>query len=238
MKQISRGDVLGVVGGMGPLASAEFLKTIYEVGIGSREQESPVVILYSDPTFPDRTDAFLEGRADVLLAQLSAMLDALGRIGASKVVMCCMTIHYLLPRLDEQRRRRLVSLLDIIFEEVIERRQEHLLICSTGTRRLRLFEQHPLWERARSYLVLPDEDDQRLIHSEIIYRIKMSPDISRFIPVFESLLDKYKVSNFVAGCSEIHLLAKHYLFSQVGAKHYNCIDPLTLIASRLAETAS
>lgn len=50
-------DPLGVLGGMGPLASAEFLKTIYECSVAGGEQRSPSVIMYSDPTFPDRTEA-------------------------------------------------------------------------------------------------------------------------------------------------------------------------------------
>ena len=44
-----KNKVLGVVGGAGPLASAEFTKTIYEFSLGEREQEAPIVLLYSIP---------------------------------------------------------------------------------------------------------------------------------------------------------------------------------------------
>ena len=52
-------QVLGVLGGMGGLASAEFVKTVYEIsGEGvEQEQAGPVVLMYSDPAFPDRTAA-------------------------------------------------------------------------------------------------------------------------------------------------------------------------------------
>src|SRR5215213_5223714 len=64
--------VLGVLGGMGGLASAEFVKTVYEVsgGVSHREQEAPVVLMYSDPGFPDRTEAFLGGETQLLLTRL------------------------------------------------------------------------------------------------------------------------------------------------------------------------
>ena len=55
-------EILGVVGGMGPLASAEFVKTIYEHSLGEREQASPTVLMHSDPTFPDRTQLLPCGR--------------------------------------------------------------------------------------------------------------------------------------------------------------------------------
>jgi aspartate racemase len=46
---------LGVLGGMGPLASAEFLKTIYEESLDGPEQTAPQVVLHSDGSSPGCT---------------------------------------------------------------------------------------------------------------------------------------------------------------------------------------
>src|SRR5918998_2718652 len=119
--------VLGVVGGLGPLASAEFLRTIYEQSLGDLEQQSPTVIVYSDPTFPDRTEAFLAGNSEPVLAQLIDVIERLLEAGATDVVFCCMTIHYLLSRLPASLRERVISLPDIIFEHVAHTRKRHLL---------------------------------------------------------------------------------------------------------------
>src|SRR4051794_23649290 len=77
-------NVLGIVGGLGPLASAEFLKTIYKQSPREREQEAPRVLLYSDPTFLDRTEALLNGSDSQLLDQLVEALTRLRHIGASR----------------------------------------------------------------------------------------------------------------------------------------------------------
>ena len=90
---------LGVLGGMGPLASAEFLKSIYEVEIPGPEQNTPAVVLHSDPSMPDRTTAFLNGRSEIVLERFITALERLDREGVSKIVVCCITIHYLLPQL-------------------------------------------------------------------------------------------------------------------------------------------
>src|SRR5215216_6454872 len=111
---MSKNGILGILGGMGPVASAEFLKTIYEYSEGEREQDFPVVFVYSDPTFPDRTDAFLNGEEEVILRQLEKALQALVQMDASKIVICCMTIHHLLPRLSPNLAERIISLLDVI----------------------------------------------------------------------------------------------------------------------------
>ena len=59
----SNGLVLGVLGGMGPAASAEFMRLLAEKAPAERDQEHPRVILYSDSMIPNRT-AFLEGKGE------------------------------------------------------------------------------------------------------------------------------------------------------------------------------
>jgi aspartate racemase len=232
----NRKSVLGVVGGLGPLASAEFLKTIYEYSLSGPEQDSPTVIVYSDPTFPDRTEAFLAGNSDPLLAQLTDVIERLIEAGATNVVFCCMTIHYLLPRLPPRLRERVISLLDIIFENVAFNRKRHLLICSSGTRKLGLFQNHELWPLVEPYIVLPDEDDQNRIHQDLIYPIKNNPDLSTLCPLPELLLKKYEVDSFIAGCSEVHILAKHFLHSGHHSSVHRPIDPLDTLAREWAQT--
>lgn len=220
---------MGIVGGLGPLASAEFLKTVYEYGIGENEQDAPIVLMHSDPTFPDRTDAFLAGESELLLARLTGALQSLADAGASRFVICCMTIHHVLPSLPDHLRARIISMLDVIFDN-LKPPQRHLLICSNGTRRLELFEKHPQWEKHKTEIVLPDDDDQDKIHRELIYPIKKNPDFSRLKLLLETLLKRYEVDSFIAGCSEIHVLAKHVLSNNNGAAGYGCLDPLMIIA--------
>ena len=224
-------STLGIVGGLGPLASAEFLNTIYECSLDGVEQESPRVVMSSDPSFPDRTEAFLRGEHDELLKRLIRSLRQLSEMGASKIVVCCITIHYLLPLLPPELRARVVSLLDVIMDQVAQTQKRHLLICSKGTLRLGLFQNHRRWKLVKDRILLPDDEDQERIHYDIIYRIKRKPDVRQFVPPLESLLVKYEADSFIAGCTEIHLLAKHFLSSN---RSYECIDPLVIIAKELA----
>jgi aspartate racemase len=235
MTEETKTQLLGVVGGLGPLASAEFLKTIYEYGLtGEPEQQAPAVLLLSDPSFPDRTQTFLRGEDDLLLARLTAALERLCEMGATRLVICCVTMHHIVPRLPPRLRARVLSLLDVIFDSVAESRREHLLVCTNGTRRLGIFERHAQWERVRRYFVLPDERDQDAIHHDLIYRVKQNRDLDELAPLFSSLLAKYGVGSFVAGCTEIHLLAKHFARAGGAWGCPPCVDPLTIIAQAVA----
>ena len=229
--EANEGDFVGILGGLGPLASAEFLKTIYEQWLGQTEQEMPRIVLYSDPTFLDRTPALLNGSEEVLLAQLVQALTRLRESGASKFVICCVTIHHLLQRVPHELRKDIVSLIDVMFEELIATREPHVLLCTTGTRELATFERHERYRQTSHLFVLPDDMDQREVH-RMIYDIKGGQNVRERIPFVESLLDKYNVKSFIAGCTEIHLLSKHFA-NRRGDKPGGCIDPLTSIARSL-----
>ena len=228
--------VLGVLGGMGGLASAEFVKTIYELsGEGSpREQDEPVVVMYSDPAFPDRTEAFLRGETQPILTKLIEALELLDRMGASQFVICCITIHYLLRQLPGALRERIISLPDVIFSEVESLKKKHLVIGSTGTIKLELLQQHPRWEHARNYFVFPSDDEQRQMH-DLIYEMKFNRNLKEACSFVETMLERHHVDSFVAACSEIHLLAKQFETPSAQQRGYGCIDPLLIIARQWLE---
>jgi len=226
-------NVLGILGGMGPVASAEFVRTIYSYHQGP-EQGAPAVLLYSDPAVPDRTEALLRRSDELLLKRLVESLTHLCELGATQLVICCVTSHYLLPRLPPRLRSKITSLLDTIFAGVLRSEKRHLLMCTQGTRQSRLFESHPQWEAARDRVVLARPDDQQQIH-ELIYRLKRNEEVDELLPLAEALLTKYRVDSFVVGCTELHLVARR--LAQAGDRaQYGYIDPLTMIAEGLAQT--
>ena len=228
--------VLGVLGGLGPLASAEFVKTIYESSLAGREQEAPIVMLLSDPTHPDRTTEFLRQSYDHLLGRLIESLSRLRELQASKVVICCITYHYLLPRVPRELRESVISLLDVIFDRILSVRKKHLLFCTNGTRKMQLFETHKQWPAAKEFFVLPEPEDQEAIHDLIYSHIKSNKSaVHTLLPAFEALMAKYEVDRFIAGCTEIHLPAKQFAISNGNHQGYSCVDPLTIIAKEIAK---
>ncbi len=239
----SEADLLGILGGMGPLASAEFLKTIYAYGLrGKCEQAAPRVVTYSDPTFPDRTQALLTGNYDVLLSKLIEALNYLHDLKVSKIVICCITCHYLLPQLPLNLRDRTICLIDTILSEVAVRKTTHLLLCTNGTRQLDIFPRSSLWGRAEPYILSPNKADQDAVH-EMIYQVKANDISIRSACHFvEHLRKKYVVDSVIVGCTELHLLSRfadHGIFSQNGdGQRRSFLDPLTLLAQEFASVNS
>ncbi len=224
---------LGILGGMGPLASAEFLKTIYEYNPPQKsEQDTPQVILYSDPSFPDRTEAILRGDDAILRQRLIEALEQLSKFDVSKIAICCITSHYLLPSLPQQLRQRIVNLIDVSLNAVAKNPQDLLLICTEGTVKMQIFQTHPLWDKLQDYIRLPNSKDQELVQ-ELIYRIKHQGISCLDRDIIQYLQSTYQVNHLIAGCTEIHLLSKFYNLKSSNPMDNVFLDPLTLIAQNL-----
>jgi aspartate racemase len=225
----------GIMGGMGPFASAEFVKTIYELCPEGQEQFAPPLILWSDPRMPDRTDCILDGRQELLLEKLTESLERLVACDVTDIVICCVTIHQVTDLLPQALRSRIVSLLDIIFEDVLKSQRRYLLLCTSGTRKVRLFENHRLWNSTQGRIVLPSEKDQERVH-ELIYRIKQNKHCAADVAFLNDLVRSYGVDSFIAGCTEIHVLVRDYGLTRGFAQPGPCIDPLMVVAGTISQS--
>lgn len=223
--------LLGILGGMGPLASAEFLDTVYRLNLTEPEQAAPSCALYSDPSFPDRTEAILKGDTRVLTERLTLALEALRGLGAERTVIACVTIHHVLPQVPLELRERVVSLIDLTVDEILRQPRPLLLLCTSGTRAARIFESHPRWRLVEDHVIPLEEEDQRDLH-RWIYRIKASCPVEECLGWLDTLAARYGREGFVFGCTELHLLSKE-LFRRQGRFDPRVVDPLLTAARDL-----
>jgi aspartate racemase len=84
--------MLGVLGGMGPLASAQFMIRLTLLTPATRDQDHIPTILWSDPRVPDRTVGSLAGSDDPLPWLLRG-IEGLKRAGCSAIAIPCNTAH-------------------------------------------------------------------------------------------------------------------------------------------------
>ena len=84
--------ILGVLGGMGPLASAEFMRQLTLLTPAERDQDHIPAILWSDPRVPDRTAARLGTGPDPLPALIRG-LRGLEAAGCGAIAIPCNTAH-------------------------------------------------------------------------------------------------------------------------------------------------
>ena len=84
--------MLGVLGGMGPLASAQFMLRLTLLTPAERDQDHVPAVLWSDPHVPDRAAAW-GGTGPDSLPMLVRGLQGLAVAGCGAVAIPCNTAH-------------------------------------------------------------------------------------------------------------------------------------------------
>jgi aspartate racemase len=220
---------LGILGGMGPLASAEFLSTVYRLNITDPEQGAPVCVMISDPSFPDRTEAILRGDSGPLAERLTAALEDLVSLGADPIVIPCVTAHHVLDQIPPPLRQRVISLIDLVIGQILAEPRRLLLLTTNGTRTARIFERDTRWPDVAKWVERPSQEDQETLHA-FLYRLKRgdtSGDIGDMVRWLEDLPARYGVEGCIFGCTELHLV---YRAMEERGSGEGVLDPLILAA--------
>ena len=92
----NEGKILGIIGGMGPMASSVFYRMLIRMTPAHRDQDHINIILLSHATMPDRTESIRSGHVDELLARLREDARFLEDSGADFIAVPCNTSHALL----------------------------------------------------------------------------------------------------------------------------------------------
>jgi aspartate racemase len=193
---------------MGPAATVDFYAKLVRATPAATDQEHLRVVIWSDPTIPDRTRALLEGGEDPTPA-LVAAARALEAVGAGLVAIPCNTAHAFLPRV---RRHVDVPFLDMIEQTAAHTARVHEsarvagLLATTGTQRARLY-QAALADRGVD-VISPGRAAQDDV-MRAIELVKANADLARAAelirPVVSALVDE-GADVLIAGCTELPLL--------------------------------
>jgi len=90
-----RPDVLGVLGGMGPLATVDFFSKLVQMTPADRDPDHVPVIISCEPQIPSRPLAYFDSVANPSpLPALKLRRDRLIAAGARCIVIPCNTAHY------------------------------------------------------------------------------------------------------------------------------------------------
>ena len=97
----SESKILGVIGGMGPLATQLFYRMIIDRTDARKDQEHLDMIILNHATMPDRTESILSGRIENLYEKLLEDAKMLESNGACCIAIPCNTSHVLIDRIQE-----------------------------------------------------------------------------------------------------------------------------------------
>lgn len=198
---------IGILGGMGPMATADLFRKIVSLTDAAGDSEHIRVYIDSNASIPDRTAAILDGGED----PVPAMLDALGKLercGADCVVMPCNTAHYFLPRLAKRTELPFIDMTGAAAEACRTRfpGKKAAILATTGTLEAELY-QKALAARGVDFLV-PDGAEREALMEVIYQGVKAGAPPERYrealLRATESLA-KRGADCFLLACTELPL---------------------------------
>lgn len=201
---------IGIIGGMGPLATVDLFEKITLHTRAARDQDHLHVLIDSNTAIPDRTAALLHGGPDPR-PELIASARRLERMGAQALIMPCNTAH---NYYDDVAAAVSVPVLHMIrlTAQALERAGIGAagLLATDGTVQTGIYQRS--FAGSGVDLLLPDEAGQRAV-MDMIYRGVKAGDL-RYDPAavrraMEALLDR-GAKTLILGCTELPLAVKLY----------------------------
>lgn len=219
---------LGILGGMGPAASAEFLRLLAVKAPANKDQEHPIVYMISDPQIPDRSSAIL-GQGEDPSERLKKDLFSLAEMGADIVAVPCNTAHYFIDRFREEIT---VPLVHIVEETLLAAKrlspEGSWMLSTIGTQQCGLYQKYA--DDIDYKLWIPSSDISSAVQesSNLIKASKMS---EAKVLVRDIVLELWKEKNLpiMAACTELPLaydalaLPPERIVSSIGALADACL---------------
>jgi aspartate racemase len=160
---------LGVIGGMGPAATVDFLRRVIELTPAERDQDHLHMLIDNDPSVPDRTEGWQKKGPDPS-PQLARMARGLEAAGADLLVMPCNSAHLFAEAVTSAVRIPLVDWPSVVAQHAAARGVSAVgLLATTGTVEGEIY-QRALAARGCT-AVKPDPGDQAAVMS-VIEQIK------------------------------------------------------------------
>ncbi|NYT84726.1 aspartate/glutamate racemase family protein [Pollutimonas harenae] len=226
------GRFLGVLGGMGPMASAVFMVRLTALTDAASDQHHVPAMLWSDPRIPDRPAGHAGTGADPFPWMLNGVRH-IERAGAGVIAIPCNTAHLWYDKLAASTS---LPVLHIVRSVVADLRRHGImggrigLLGTVPTLNSGLY-QHELEAQGYQCVLLPQSDLLRYC-AEAIRLVKVNQVDAAQEPAVHSvqLLRQQGVDAVVLGCTELPLAVPAQIRPSMGVAVIDSIDALALAA--------
>ncbi|HBT18541.1 MAG TPA: aspartate racemase [Clostridiaceae bacterium] len=221
--------VLGIVGGMGPEASARLYMKIIKATKVKKDQDHFRLIIDSNPKIPDRTKAIL-GQGESPVPEIIATVKNLERMGVDLACIPCITSHYFYEDILRDTNVEIIHALKEL-KTYIETQYPGVkkigILATTGTMSTKIFDTH----LSGMDILYPDIEIQETHVMEAIYGegtgiksgVTEGLPVEKLIYAGEHVIGK-GAELVVLGCTEIGLVLQGNSLTKPS------VDPMDVMA--------
>lgn len=199
---------IGIIGGMGPLATIDLYKKIIDNTKAEKDQDHIHVIIDSYPQIEDRTAYILHGGKNPA-EKLIESARRLEKAGADALIMPCNTAHYFADIIENKVDIPLISIIKSTVNAIKEKYPNVKnigLIATEGTIKSEVYHKEL---KANGYNMVEVSEDTENNIMDSIYKGVKAGKTEEYVDIFQKCVDEI-VNNgaelLIAGCTEIPIL--------------------------------
>ncbi len=199
---------IGIIGGMGPLATIDLYKKIVDNTKAEKDQDHIHVIIDSYPQIEDRTAYILHGGKNPA-EKLIESARRLEKAGADALIMPCNTAHYFADIIENKVDIPLISIIKSTVNAIKEKYPNVKnigLIATEGTIKSEVYHKEL---KANGYNMVEVSEDTENNIMDSIYKGVKAGKTEEYVDIFQKCVDEI-VNNgaelLIAGCTEIPIL--------------------------------
>lgn len=200
---------VGIIGGMGPEATADLFEKIIYFTDANSDQEHIHLVIDNNTSIKDRS-YYILNKKNSPEEELIKTAQNLEKYGVDLIAMPCNTAHYFYEKIQLSINIPLINMIKETAIYLKENREnlDFILLSTEGTYESNIYKRE--FEKAGLDITYPKKD-YKVVIMDAIYKFKKSKpiDIDKFIDA----LDKIKMgksSVFILGCTELPLIFKKY----------------------------
>jgi len=223
--------IVGILGGMGPEATVDFMSKIIKMTPAKTDQEHIRMLIDNNPQVPDRTKAILDNGENPS-SVLAEMAENLEKWGAEFLAMPCNTAHYYL---DEIIKTVKIPIINMIAETgkvlAADKIENAGLLATTGTLKTRLYQK--TLDQLGIKVIIPSLEYQEKV-MQIIYAVK-SGEHENLSALKKEVIDHMQekgAAAIILGCTELPIA-----FNNQNQFSLNFYDPTEILAQAVIEVA-
>ena len=200
---------VGVIGGVGPLATVYFMDKVVRLTRAARDQDHVDMVVMQHATIPDRTEYILGRSTADPGPVMAADARTLERVGVSFIVVPCNTAHHFTAEVVAATDVPVLSIVDETIAEVVDHRPATRtvgILATSGTLAAEVY-QHAAQARGLSSIV-PTDDEQAVVMHVIYDQVKAGEpaDLVALRGVVDALVAR-GAQTIVLGCTELSVVA-------------------------------
>lgn len=212
---------LGILGGLGPLATSYFYQMLTEKTKVSKDQDHLNIIILSHAEIPDRTSYILDKTKENPYDYLLKDCLTLERLGCKMITIPCNTATYFHEKLQKEINIPISNIVSNTIEFIKNQNYKSVAIMGTeGTIKLGLYQKE--LEKLNIKCLFPDQEK---VNNLIYNYLKKGKKVSR--KTFNDIIFKLNPDCFILGCTELSMLKPKLKLSD------NFIDPLEIECDKI-----